>query len=221
MPQPPPPRHRFPAFGHVRGGIAANRSDPQRCGADGRRCLGAPAGRLGALDDGVQRGARPHRRLRLRGVRAVVTTEVDGLTLRGDQLLGDLGLVLLEVLRDLRESIWFWQEKTDFGLLRYAHFLALAYLAVALVKGREHRLLEAWARPIVTVGRNSLPIFLLSMGLARVAGALDGSPPDPAGAREPSRLRQGYRKRGQTARQNPRAARRNRSPPEARCPALA
>ncbi|MEQ9334235.1 OpgC domain-containing protein [Thalassobaculum sp.] len=75
-----------------------------------------------------------------------------------------------EVLRDLRESIWFWQEKTDFGLLRYAHFLALAYLAVALVKGREHRLLEAWARPIVTVGRNSLPIFLLSMGLARVGG---------------------------------------------------
>ena len=72
--------------------------------------------------------------------------------------------------RNLRELTWDWQDKTDFGLLRYLHFLALAYLAVALVKGREQRLLERWARPIVTVGRNSLPIFLLSMGLARVAG---------------------------------------------------
>ncbi len=79
-----------------------------------------------------------------------------------------------DALRGFREAIWFWQEKTDFGPLRYLHFLALAYLAVALVKGREHRLLEDWARPIVTVGRNSLPIFLLSMGLARVGGmALD------------------------------------------------
>lgn len=79
-----------------------------------------------------------------------------------------------DVLRSFRELIWDWQGKTDFGLLRYVHFLALAYLAVALVKGREHRLLERWARPIVTVGRNSLPIFLLSMGLARIAGmALD------------------------------------------------
>ena len=77
-------------------------------------------------------------------------------------------------LQQLREDIWIWQEKTDFGVLRYLHFLALAYLAVALAKGREHHLLERWARPILTVGRNSLPIFLLSMGLARVAGmALD------------------------------------------------
>jgi len=79
-----------------------------------------------------------------------------------------------ETLRSFRETIWVWQEKTDFGPLRYLHFVALAYLAVALVKGREHYLLAKWARPIVTVGRNSLPIFLLSMGLARVGGmALD------------------------------------------------
>lgn len=79
-----------------------------------------------------------------------------------------------EVLRALREAIWGWQDKTDFGLLRYLHFLALAYLTVALVKGREAVLLAGWARPILTVGRNALPIFLLSMGLARVAGmALD------------------------------------------------
>jgi hypothetical protein len=75
-----------------------------------------------------------------------------------------------ETLRHLRELIWVWQDKTDFGLLRYLHFLALAYLAIALLKGREHLLLADWARPIVTVGRNSLPVFLLSMGLARLAG---------------------------------------------------
>jgi len=75
-----------------------------------------------------------------------------------------------DLLRALRELIWGWQDKTGFGLLRYLHFLALAYLAVALVKGREAALLAGWARPIVTVGRNSLPIFLLSMGLAQVAG---------------------------------------------------
>lgn len=77
-----------------------------------------------------------------------------------------------EFLRSLRDSIWMWQDKTDFGLLRYAHFIALAYLATALIKGREHLLLADWARPIVTVGRNSLPIFLLSMGLAQIAGML-------------------------------------------------
>lgn len=75
-----------------------------------------------------------------------------------------------DTLRALREAIWVWQDKTDFGLLRYLHFLALAYLAIALVKGREHLLLADWARPLITVGRNSLPIFLLSMGLARIAG---------------------------------------------------
>ena len=80
----------------------------------------------------------------------------------------------VDTLLALRVAIWDWQDKTDFGLLRYAHFLALAYLAVTLLRGRERVLLAYWARPIVTVGRNSLPIFLLSMGLAQVAGmALD------------------------------------------------
>lgn len=74
------------------------------------------------------------------------------------------------ILRALRDAIWDWQDKTDFGLLRYVHFLALAYLAAAAVKGRLHLLTSEWVRPIITVGRNSLPIFLLSMGLARISG---------------------------------------------------
>jgi len=75
-----------------------------------------------------------------------------------------------DALVAFREQYWIWQDKTDFGLWRYLHFLSLAYLAIALLKGREHLLLTDWARPIIVVGRNSLPVFLLSMGLARVAG---------------------------------------------------
>ncbi len=77
-----------------------------------------------------------------------------------------------QFLLDIREAIWFLRSKTDFGIIRYIHFLALAYIAVSIVRGREHILLMKWADPIVTVGRNSLPVFLLSMGLARVAGMM-------------------------------------------------
>jgi len=78
----------------------------------------------------------------------------------------------VESLRWLREAIWELQGKTDFGFLRYLHFLALAYLALRIVEGREARLLSRWAMPVVTVGRNSLAVFLLSMGLARIGGMI-------------------------------------------------
>ena len=74
------------------------------------------------------------------------------------------------VLRWIREVIWPLQDKTDFGLLRYVHFLALAYLAIAIVNPRIELLRGDWAKPIITVGQNSLAVFLLSMGLSRVAG---------------------------------------------------
>lgn len=80
----------------------------------------------------------------------------------------------VDALRWVREAIWDLQEKTDFGLLRYLHFLALAYIAIAVVNPRIEALRGDWAKPIVTVGQNSLAVFLLSMGLSRVAGmALD------------------------------------------------
>lgn len=75
-----------------------------------------------------------------------------------------------EFLQEIRDAIWYFRSKTDFGVIRYIHFLALAYIALAIVKNREHLLLSRWVRPIITVGQNSLPIFLLSMGLSRVAG---------------------------------------------------
>ena len=64
--------------------------------------------------------------------------------------------------------------KTDFGLVRYAHFLALAYLAVVILKGREQILYAAIFKPIRKVGQQALVTFVVSMFLSRIAGmALD------------------------------------------------
>ena len=78
-----------------------------------------------------------------------------------------------------------WREKTDFGLLRYMHFLALAYLAWVVSGDHGQNLIargqsvvaKIWAGllAIVTkVGQQSLAVFVFSMALARLIGvALD------------------------------------------------
>ena len=75
-------------------------------------------------------------------------------------------------------------DKTNFGVLRYVHFLALAYLAVAFVGPKGARislgptnptLARIWARLlpiIVTVGQQSLAVFVFSMFWATLLGAL-------------------------------------------------
>lgn len=75
-------------------------------------------------------------------------------------------------------------DKTDFGLLRYLHFLALAYLAWIAVgpKGRRLRPPEGnrvgarlWKGALVvimTVGQQSLAVFVASMFLAQLLGVL-------------------------------------------------
>ncbi len=62
--------------------------------------------------------------------------------------------------------------KTDFGLVRYAHFLALAYLAVVILKGREQILYAAIFKPIRKVGQQALVTFVVSMFLSRIAGMM-------------------------------------------------
>ncbi|SIS76415.1 hypothetical protein SAMN05421759_10393 [Roseivivax lentus] len=74
--------------------------------------------------------------------------------------------------------------KTDFGLLRYVHFLALAYLAWVAVGARGARLIPSetggalaalWRRSlavIMKVGQQSLAVFITSMYLARLMGAV-------------------------------------------------
>ena len=79
-----------------------------------------------------------------------------------------------------------WISKTDFGILRYTHFLAIGYLAFILVGPKGVRLLPSdgtamltrlWRRVlaiIMKVGQQSLAVFITSMYLARLMGlALD------------------------------------------------
>jgi hypothetical protein len=78
------------------------------------------------------------------------------------------GIEWLKVIHESLEA--FWISKTNFGLLRWIHFLALAYIVVNLLRGRIHILQMKWAAPIVKTGQNALPVFFLSMTLSYIAG---------------------------------------------------
>lgn len=82
-----------------------------------------------------------------------------------------------EALRDWRRDWSFLFDKTDFGPLRYVHFLALAYLAWVCAGPGGARLRQGgWAGGIVAlvirVGQQSLAVFAASMVMARVLGAV-------------------------------------------------
>ncbi len=84
--------------------------------------------------------------------------------------------------RDWRGENGVWFDKSDFGILRYLHFLALAYLAWTLAGEAGRRLLppdgngpvaRIWSiclAAIMKVGQQSLAVFITSMFLARVLG---------------------------------------------------
>ncbi|NJM84114.1 MAG: OpgC domain-containing protein [Tabrizicola sp.] len=99
--------------------------------------------------------------------------------------------ILQPALKSVRPTLSAWLDgykhlfnKTDFGLLRYVHFLALAYLAYVAVGPKGARLSRAPASPlladawgairsvIVKVGQQSLAVFVFSMFLAQVLGAV-------------------------------------------------
>lgn len=84
-------------------------------------------------------------------------------------------------LRAIRREIDFLVWKTDFGFLRYAHFLALAYLALAFAGPGGARLMasgtgaagQVWngfVGVVLKVGQQSLLVFVFSMVLARLLG---------------------------------------------------
>jgi hypothetical protein len=82
------------------------------------------------------------------------------------------------------KQIWFYIDKTDFGILRYVHFLALAYLGWVAVGPKGRRLLppdhdstgarvwRAVLAVIMKVGQQSLAVFIASMFMARLLGVL-------------------------------------------------
>jgi hypothetical protein len=68
-----------------------------------------------------------------------------------------------------------FKDKSSFGILRYLHFLALAYVALWLANPRRHLLAGQAASPVVLVGQQALPVFMWSMSLAWALGmVLDG-----------------------------------------------
>ncbi len=68
--------------------------------------------------------------------------------------------------RDAREALWPVIDKTHVGLLRYVHFLALAYLSFVAV-GEEGRYLKGpIVRLVCKVGQQSLAIFLTGLVLS-------------------------------------------------------
>ncbi|MEM9317490.1 MAG: OpgC domain-containing protein [Pseudomonadota bacterium] len=102
----------------------------------------------------------------------------------GNVALSNIGIRELgfDWARDWRMANREWIGKTDFGLLRYVHFLALAYLAWILVGPGGDRLktlgsTTAFSLPMaimLKVGQQSLPVFVTSMFTARLMGvALD------------------------------------------------
>jgi hypothetical protein len=85
--------------------------------------------------------------------------------------------------RDWRSDYKALIDKSDFGILRYVHFLALAYLFWVLAGDKGNNLLPSgdgavmrgWNRAlavILKVGQQSLAVFVTSMFLARFMGFL-------------------------------------------------
>ncbi|MGR8930247.1 MAG: OpgC family protein [Gammaproteobacteria bacterium] len=72
----------------------------------------------------------------------------------------------------LRET---WEpllNKNHEGILRYFHFLAMTYLVFSFTYTRKQWLESRWARQVISMGQQSLPIFMLSTGLSLLGGML-------------------------------------------------
>ncbi|HLZ02878.1 MAG TPA: OpgC domain-containing protein [Bradyrhizobium sp.] len=63
-------------------------------------------------------------------------------------------------------------DKTDFDVLRFAHFLALAVVVLRFVPGDWGGLRSPWARPLIVCGQYSLQIFALGVALSFAGYAL-------------------------------------------------
>jgi hypothetical protein len=96
-----------------------------------------------------------------------------------DAANGDLGDLIRKAWAPLRD----FRTKTEFGPLRFVHFLAIAYLAWVAVGEGGRRLVAVGAGPLSQVwrtvlkftskvGQQSLAIFVFSMALARLIGFL-------------------------------------------------
>ena len=70
-------------------------------------------------------------------------------------------------------SYWIYPiNKTDFDILRFAHFLALAVVGLHFVPANWPGLRSAWAQPLILCGQYSLQIFALGVALSFAGYAL-------------------------------------------------
>lgn len=91
---------------------------------------------------------------------------------------------LVPFIAEWRQEWAFLIDKTDFGILRYIHFLATAYVAWVLVGPKGKNIIPSdataflsrlWAMllaVIMKVGQQSLAVFMTSMFIARLLGVL-------------------------------------------------
>jgi hypothetical protein len=82
-----------------------------------------------------------------------------------------------EFIKAWRKDWKLFFDKTDFGIFRYVHFLALAYIAwfAAGVAGEnltKTKFMTSFTRVLTRVGQQSLAVFASSIVLARVLGAV-------------------------------------------------
>ncbi|MGI9423434.1 MAG: OpgC family protein [Hyphomicrobiaceae bacterium] len=74
-----------------------------------------------------------------------------------------------QVLQDGREALGPLINKTNFGILRFVHFLSLAYLSYILVGEEGRRLTGPLVRVICKVGQQSLGVFIAGLVLSFLA----------------------------------------------------
>jgi hypothetical protein len=74
-------------------------------------------------------------------------------------------------LAEIRAALAPLLDKTHLGLLRWLHFIALAYIAVYALKGRESLLSKLWVPTLISkLGQHSLPVFQVSLVLSYIGG---------------------------------------------------
>jgi len=78
-------------------------------------------------------------------------------------------------LQPLWEAIEFWRHKTELGVLRYLHFLCIAYLAIAAAGEGGRRLIVEGPLSILVamvhkVGQQALAVFMAGIFLSRLMG---------------------------------------------------
>jgi len=71
---------------------------------------------------------------------------------------------------DFREEWKPLLSKGHEGILRYLHFLAMAYLSYCFMYSRKHLLQSKWASHVIALGQQSLPIFMFGTCLSLAGG---------------------------------------------------